>query len=212
MPDRATGDDEKRIVDALRARGLTVSSVYDLVNSKESYSRAVPVLVMHLPEVKDLSVKEGIVRALTVKEARGVAGPALVREFKSLPYEGATLDQVQMLKWAVGNALSVAATESDFQDIVELLRETRHGKAREMLAVALGRTQDPRAPNVLQEMLKDEGVAGHAIIALGRLGASQARDQIERFLVDERTWVRKEAKKALERIDGALRRAQFGGG
>lgn len=211
MRDRATVDDEKRIVDALRARGMNVSSVYDLVNTKESYPPAIPVLVMNLPEVKDISVKEGIIRALTVKEARGVAGPALIREFRSLPYEGATLDQLQMLKWAVGNALSVAATESDFEDIVDLLREKRHGKAREMLGVALGRMQDPRAPSVLQEMLKDDGVAGHAIIALGQLGVRQARSQIERFLRDERAWVRKEAKKALERIDRGPRRSQFGG-
>ncbi len=195
--------DDKRIVDALRGRGFKLSSIYDLVNSKQAYPEAIPVLVMHLSEVEDLAVKEGLVRALTVKEARGLAGPALVREFEKLPYEGAEIDRVQMLKWAIGNALSVVASDSEFSDVVELLRDRRHGKAREMLAIALGRLSDPRGSAVLQEMLEDEQVAGHAIMALGRLGAREARAQIEKFLDDKRSWVRREAKKALERIDKA---------
>jgi HEAT repeat protein len=197
--DAATIDD-RRVVDALRRSGLHVNSVYDLVNETRAYSSAIPVLVMHLPEVKDLGVKESIVRALSVKEARGLAGPALIREFRSLPHEGSERDAVQMFKWAVGNALSVVATESDYGDLVELLRDERHGKAREMLPIALARTGAPRAVEVLIDMLGDEQVAGHAITALGRLKALQAREPIERFLTDSRTWVRREAKKALERL------------
>lgn len=201
MRDSSEQADAKRIVDALQARGVSVNSVYDLVNSKSAYPRAIPVLVMHLPEVTDLSVKEGIIRALTVKEARGIAGPALIREFGKLPYEDSKSDRIQALKWAIANALSVAAAPSDFENIAGLLREKRHGKAREMLAIALARTQDPRAPRILQEMLDDEGVTGHAITALGRLGATEARPKIERFLQDDRAWVRQEAKKTLERLD-----------
>ena len=54
----------------------------------------------------------------------------------------------------------------------------------------------------IDHMLDDEDVAGHAVMALGRLKARPARSAIERRLDDSRPWVRKEVKKALLKIDG----------
>ena len=59
--------------EALRFAGLRVSSVFDLVNARSKYPAAVPVLLRLLPKLKNHIVREGAVRALTVKEARGVA-------------------------------------------------------------------------------------------------------------------------------------------
>jgi HEAT repeat protein len=143
-------------------------------------------------------IKAGIVRALTAKEARGIADTALVAEFRAVPpSQKANLG----LKWTIGNALSVVATDAAFADLVELLRDKRNGRSREMLAVALGNMKDPAAVDVLIELLNDEEVAGHALMALGKLKAQKARPHIESFLNHQKPWVRKEAKKALAKLN-----------
>jgi len=53
---------------------------------------------------------------------------------------------------------------------------------------------------VLRSLLNDSDVLGHAIIALGKLKAEEAKADIEPLLLNPRAWIRREAKKALERI------------
>jgi HEAT repeat protein len=107
------------------------------------------------------------------------------------------------LKWAIGNALCIVADDSVFQDVVALARDERHGQAREMVVEALANRRYPQAVDVLCELLADEEVAGHALVALGKLKAACARPQIEPFLNHSEGWVRKEAKRALAKIDRA---------
>lgn len=101
----------------------------------------------------------------------------------------------------VANALSITADDSVYETIVELVREPAYGRAREMLAVALGNMKNPQAVDILIKLLDDEDVAGHAVMGLGKLGAERARPHVERFLTHPKTWIRNEAKKALKRID-----------
>ncbi len=63
---------EELLVRELRGVGIEVQSIYDLVNTSKPYSRAYPILVRHLRLSHDTRTREGIIRALTVKEA----GPA----------------------------------------------------------------------------------------------------------------------------------------
>jgi HEAT repeat protein len=182
--------------------GVSVESPWELVNSRRSYRSAVPVLIewleraeVDVPAAERARFREGLVRSLSVKEARGVAGPALVREFRR---PGMPADY----RWAVGNALEVVADDSIFEDLVALVRERAFGRDRQMVVLSLARVKDPRAVEVLVELLDDEDVVGHAVMALGRLKARRARPAIERCLDDPRPWVRKEAKKALVKIGG----------
>ena len=142
--------------------------------------------------------KEGLVRALTVKDARGIAENALLDEFEKIPTDAAP--NQQLLKWAIGNALSVVATEKTFERVAGLLRDRQHGKSREMLAIALANMKSPRVVDTLIELLNDDEVAGHALMALGKLNAQKARPFIEPFLNHAKTWVRKEASKALAKL------------
>jgi HEAT repeat protein len=72
-----------------------------------------------------------------------------------------------------------------------------------MLAVALGNMRDPRAVDVLVELLDDEEIAGHALMALGKLKARAAMPAIRRFLEHPKPWFRKEAERALAKIQKA---------
>lgn len=182
------------VVKDLNKLGLPFQSLGDLRRSGIRYKIAVPVLLKWLPIIENTHIKDAIVRALSVPWARPVAALPLASEFQNAKNDAAGL------KWAIGNALSVVADDSVFDKIAELVRDNRHGKAREMLAVALGNMKDPRAVDLLIELLRDEEVVGHALIALGKLRTAKARVDIEPLLKHHKPWVRKEARKALGRL------------
>jgi hypothetical protein len=182
----------------LATAGFQIEWVSDLYSKRYLYKEAIPILLKWLPLVANLAVKEDIVRALAVPWAKPIAAPVLVSEFHKMKDESNT-----GIKWAIANALSVVADDSVFEEIVNLVQDTQHGPARIMLALALGNMKDTRAQDVLIDLLKDDLVAGQAIVALGKLKSKKALPEIELFLTHPKTWVRKEAKKALLRIEKA---------
>lgn len=183
------------IIEDLQAEGYHVDSLDVLRQSGARYTNAIPILLKWLPKIADVNVKESIVRTLSVPWAKPKAAAPLISEFR-----GAPDSSVCGLKWAIGNALEIVADNSVFDDLIELVKDKRHGTARQMLAVALGHMKDPRAVDVLIELLDDEQIAGHAIIGISKLRAKKARPQLEHFLTHTKAWVRKEAAKALSKM------------
>ena len=186
----------KQIVSDLAAVGFIYSSIDDLRRSGVRYEKAVPVLVKWLPLVTNQALKESIVRALSVPWARPVAALPLIGEFKGT--KGLSSDS---LKWAIGNALSIVADDGVFHEIAELVTDKQHGKAREMLAVALGNMKNPQAVDLAILLLNDETVVGHALTALAKLKSERARPYIEAMADHPKPWVRKEAKRALVKLE-----------
>lgn len=187
------------VLEELARAGFEVEGIADLYQLKSNYMKykgAIPILLRWLPRLSHVAVKEEVVRALTDKQAKPVAAAILIEEFRRAD------SSWQSYKWAIGNALSVVADESTRQDIIELVKDRRHGRARERLAVALGNIRD--APvDVLIDLLNDDEIAGHALMALGKLRAQKARPHIQRFLRASQTWIRNEAKRALAKLDKA---------
>lgn len=115
----------------LRDAGIMVESVYDLVNTSVSYPDAIPILLEALSSgIEHAGTEEGVIRALTVREAKGKAAPVLIREF----YRTAN----PILRWVIGNAMTVVATEEDFDEIVRIIEDKENGDARQMFIFALG--------------------------------------------------------------------------
>ena len=182
----------------LAVAGYPVASLTELRTSGSRYREAVPVLLRWLPMVSDWQVKEDLVRALSVPWARPVAACPLIEEF------GLVDERVDPtgtgLRWVVGNALSIVADDSVFDDLVRLVEDRTFGKARQMVVLGLGRSKRPEVVRVLIGLLDDEDVSGHAVKALAKLRAEDARPALERMVSDSRSWVRNEAKKALARL------------
>jgi HEAT repeat protein len=188
----------------LRVAGHPVSSLADLVNTRRPYPEAIPVLVRWLDALDFSDVRrvrgdvEMVVRALAVPTARGVAAPTLIKLFKHV----ADRDPLG-LGWAIGNSLEVVADDSVADDLFALATGRSYGRAREMVVLGLARLLSPRAEQVLIDLLNDEDVVGHAVIALGKRRSRVAEPVIARLLQHPKPWVRKEARKALARIQAA---------
>jgi len=185
--------------------GYPVQTVGQLPKLGEKYPDAVSVLVRWMQRVDDRYVKEDVIRALAVPWARAAA-PALLAEFRGGdpaddPPDGG-------LRWVVGLALGAIADRSLADDLIELAAEQRWGGARGMIVQELGSTGDPRAVGVLLDLLDDETVSTDAIIGLGKIGNPAARPALERFLAHPDSWIRKEAKKAIAKIDRKASRKQ----
>ena len=107
--------EQELLVADLRRAGYRVKWVWDLVNTAESYPEAISVLLNHLRRPYSEGTKEGIVRALTVREARGIAGQAIIDVLRS------SKDAGFLLRGALANALTIVADRADRDAIKGLI-------------------------------------------------------------------------------------------
>jgi hypothetical protein len=127
--------EEDPIITDLAAAGFEVGSVWDLVNTNERYPNAIPVLLQHLTKPYHVRIREGVIRALTTPDARGVAAEAILAELRQ--------EQDSEVRWALANALTVAADRADAAAIKVLLDDPAYQDVSERLGEALKNLQTP---------------------------------------------------------------------
>lgn len=106
---------EEVLVLEIRKLGYQINSVYDLVNNSShpflerkfigSYTKAYPILIKHLNKPYSPKIKEGIVRALTVKDASKIAKQPLIDSFSK--------EKNKFVRWAMANALRCYMTKTE---------------------------------------------------------------------------------------------------
>jgi hypothetical protein len=106
--------DERGLIEELAEAGYEVESVWDFVNNNNryeflrkfegSYANAYPILVKHLDIEHHPRIREGIIHALTEKDANETASEALLAAF----YQ----EQDSNLKWVLANALRTVLNRS----------------------------------------------------------------------------------------------------
>ena len=133
---------EAPLVEDLHAVGAKAGSVWTLVNTRSPYPAAIPVLLEHLQRDYMPEVREGIARALAVPEASW-AWDILLTLFNQEPLGGR-----RNVKWALGCALSGAATDEVIDKIIGLVQDTSVGENRLALLDALARSRYPRQGGV----------------------------------------------------------------
>lgn len=177
--------------------GIIVDNIYDLVNTNKPYREAIPVLINLLKECKEpSSIKEGIVRALAVKEAAGKANSTLLDEYDKTPKDRASF------RWAIGNTISVIITHDDVSRILPIIQNKENGISRQMFVLALGKAKEKKSEfeDILIKLLDDDEVASHALDALGKIKSQKAKEKISTLINHPRSLIRKEAQKALKKI------------
>ena len=144
---------EEPLVRDLRAAGLQLSSIWDLVNTRKSYASVVPLLLEHLDRPYPERVREGIARALAVPEARQ-GWNKLVDSYLS-----ETDATAHGIKWALHLAIAAAADLTVLDTLIRLAIDKRHRRNRAMFVPALAKMADPRARVALDELADDPDLA-----------------------------------------------------
>jgi HEAT repeat protein len=188
--------DTNIIKKALLNVGIEINDIYDLVNARQEYSKAIPVLIELLEKdiITNDKVKEGIIRALAIKEARGKAGKVLIEEFNKTPKEKA------LLRWIIGNTMETIISDEELPDILEIVNNKDNGMARQMFVIALGNLKNKHAEYTLINLLNDDIVAPQAIQALAKLKSIIAKEKIDQLQYHPKLLIRKEAQKALKKL------------
>ncbi|GIV22231.1 MAG: hypothetical protein KatS3mg023_3982 [Armatimonadota bacterium] len=162
-----------------------LSPIDALVNTRLSYPEVIPTLVALLPQVQHPNVKEAIVRALTVKEAQGIANSVLIEQLKQVPWNAElareyqrlsathadlgdfdelpvemqrrirTLAPWESLLFAFGNAIGYLAQRKDLPHLLEIVRDPRYGSARIEIVRAVVRFRPEGLRELLLELLQD---------------------------------------------------------
>jgi len=211
-PSYLAEQDSERVVREFAREGLTVGSVYDFVNTDASYPRAIPVLIRLLQTVRNARIKEGVIRALTVKEAKGIASNPLLEEFDRISAPPYSTWYADTLRTLIGNALSVVADETVKEGILVRAADPKSGTARVTLLPVLYRYKsDPRVEQILWESLGDPEVDYIAVIELGHIGCVRAREIVARYAAKETdAYWRKRFEASLRRIDRTIARSSKG--
>jgi HEAT repeat protein len=179
----------------LRAAGVTVESLREVLGSRGLYRTALPVVLAWLEKTENKDAKGELAGVLAKKWAKPDAAPALIREFRR------TSDSHWSdVRWAIGAALAETADDTVLKDILEICMNTGFGRAREMVVLGLGNMKSDEAITALVRLLADADVVGHAVKALGKLRAKRAEPDVQNLLQHEKAWVRREARKALARM------------
>jgi hypothetical protein len=190
---------EAPLLAELAEAGFDVDTVQDLYQRRYDYRAAIPILLKWLPRVEYPTAKTLIARALEDRWARPQAAKPLIREFRKIT--DTTESDVSVLKDAIACALEVVADDSVFDDIVELVHDVTHHDRSGPLVASLGRMKDPRAVDVLIELLGDETLTVWALIGLRRLAPEGCRAHVEPFLASSNRAWRNEAKKLIAKLD-----------
>lgn len=137
LKQRAKEEQALLLADLRRAGYPAKESVYELANTADSYPDAIPVLLNHLKRPYSDRTKEGIVRALTVREARGIAGPAIIEVLRNSQGSHPTY------RWSLANALTVVADRADREAISGLIEVEADDDVRTWLKRALKTAAKP---------------------------------------------------------------------
>lgn len=143
--------DEKPLVEALTAAGWPTEvrqcgetrSVWDLVNTAESYPHLLETLADHVSRPYHPRTKEGIVRALAVREASGTCVPRVLMDELKKQTDPKDAHE-QSYRWALINTLVLIGDSSMTEEVRQLFDDPRYAAVRtdiQRLAKALNRPE-----------------------------------------------------------------------
>ncbi len=172
--------------------GYSMTNSNDIMRIGKNDKVLIPILIKRLQETSNIVEKDLIVRALGVK-GYSEASDALLDEFEDSDH--------MLYKWAIGNSISIIQDKSTKDRLVKIISDNKHGTARQMMIVALGKMKIEEAIPTLINLLEDNQEVGHVICALGYYEKPELMKYFKAYLNHDKTWVRNEAKKAIKKIE-----------
>ena len=170
---------------------------YDKLQRREGVltRRAMEGLMELAAEVEPIrrqSICDLFTDAWIAKADRAFAATWLIEQFEE---ERDPDEQIGVRLWEL-------AVPAIADDLIRLLRDRRYRDRRGPIALALAKTKDPRAADVIGSVLDEEGVTRWALEALGKLKDRAAKhvEPIRKQLRHADNDVRREAKKTLKKL------------
>ena len=199
--------DRLRVQRRLKDEGFGEGDLWALEKDPEALARAAAVLLELLEEIESPAVKIPLVRVVS---SAPIPPAPLVAELKRLrpeiesdykrpdsyaKLEGqevvAELDRIRSrstgaasLGWTLAEALRVRADLTIYEDLVDIIRDKRFGRARQMLPYALAKLKARREQviPVLLEVIDDEDITTHVLDALPTMKAVEAIPAVRKYL------------------------------
>lgn len=143
----------KPLDDALRAVcPLVVDGVWDLVNTRERYDEALPILFEHLTKDYPDEILDGIARALAVPQALPYR-PTLISLFRRDPpvSEG--------FRFGLGIAIAHTTGPDNLAETIELAKDRSLGDSRLALLLAIRHSRKPEARQAIEDLSSDPDLA-----------------------------------------------------
>jgi hypothetical protein len=184
------------ILPELDGLGYKLETLAQLRHLGRPWKSALPVLLRWLPLVEDKDIQEEIVRSLSVPWIGNQATQRLIDLIRVAPSSSS-------LAWAIGNALSIVDVSGFEDQIISLCLDSKYSTARQMLVMSLPRFKDTQAENAALQLLNDEAVQMHAIIALGKMRSRRALPKLDVLLNDKKAPIRRVARKAIASISAS---------
>ncbi|MCS5517870.1 hypothetical protein, partial [Curtobacterium flaccumfaciens] len=134
--------EQSAILADLRALGYDFSNLSVFAEARIRYKDAIPLLIEWLGKARTPAMQQDLAHALSNPSAKGTAMPALIGAFRNFTDEADT-------RWAVGASIESAYVDTYFDDVAALALDRNYGDARQMVALALGKSKRPEAVDVL---------------------------------------------------------------
>jgi hypothetical protein len=157
-------EEQAPIAMELRAAGLDITNLSDLLSISEPYPDAIPILLRHLVKPYSDITRATIARALASPEPKvRNAWPLLVEEYRKAPTgagivaPGDTAVLSFGAKDGLACALSAAVSDKTLDELITLLKDTQNGESRLLLLEPLKRRRKKSAKiqQVLDELEHD---------------------------------------------------------
>lgn len=196
---------DRRIMEELAAVGVPCYTLDDLSNRVRTIPQGIPIFIDWLTHLEERipgaetphreSIRAGLIRNLNDLAARGnpAAIDVLVAQLRRQP---------PMRSGLVGyatEALARITTKRNFTLIAELIDELEPQAATAPLIEYLGKVKTDEARDLALKFL-DTPFTSSSIRALIQMKARGVRDRVEPYVHDSHSWIRKEARRAMERL------------
>lgn len=104
-------------------------------------------------------------------------------------------------RWEIGSILYTIKSKYYKNDYLKIIANSEYGNSRQMVVLLVGKLKIEEATPILIKLLDNDEVRGHAIAALGDYKREEFRNLFERFQDNKSSYIRKEALKALKKLD-----------
>ena len=166
---------EAPLIEELQSVGVVVNSAWDLVNKSGEHPKVLPILLDHLQRPYPAPVREGIARALAVREAK-FAWDRLKQLYQN--------EREARPKDGLAVALAAIADDKKIEDVIRLAKDATNGSSRVLLLSALERSRNPQAHKILTELESDQDLKKEIPIILRRLKKKANRQKSDSGFIE----------------------------